>query len=343
MPMPHAGSLTRHFSRKHHRQPPVCQHQQHGVALLTILVMVVIATILAASMLLKQQRSLRETGLLIRQDQALQYALAGETFAMALLSADSKTNKADSMQDLWAKPTPPYPVDGGFVQTTIIDRSGKYNINNLYHSGKVDEVQLAYFKRLLNQLGLSAEIAEAVLDWQDPDDEATGNGGAEAEFYVSKNITPANQAFTDIIELQQVRGIDTNAFRAIAPHVIAVPNYSHINVNTATLPVLTALDGALEPQSVANWIKSRQTARAIENVSDFFAVVPFSNIAAKKRDAITPLLSTQSDYFQVRVQVVLSERKRFLTSDIMRQDDTSVAYKRSLSPFSISVTPPKSK
>ncbi len=51
---------------------------QRGVALLTILLMVVMATILASSLLARQQRMLKQSELLLRQDQALQYALAGE-------------------------------------------------------------------------------------------------------------------------------------------------------------------------------------------------------------------------------------------------------------------------
>lgn len=310
------------------------RHQsQQGVALLTILLMVVVATVLATSMILKQQRTLRETSMLLRQDQAQQYALAGEAFAMGLLKKDSETNNTDSLQDIWAKPMPPFPVEDGFVMAHIDELSGRFNLNNLYHDNQADKDELAYFQRLLSQLGLSEDIAEAVMDWQDPDNEATGNGGAEADYYASKQIMTANQPFQHVNELKQVRGVDLEAFNKLAPYVFVAPNYSQININTASANVLTALAETLPEQEVANWVSQRERSSALENADDIFSNVPFSNIKTKDRKAIKSLLSTRSNYFQTRIQVNLSGRKRYLTSQVMRHDKTTTAYQRQLSPF----------
>lgn len=309
------------------------RQSQQGVALLTILLMVVVATVLATSMILKQQRTLRETSMLMRQDQALQYALAGEAFAMGLLAKDSDTNSTDSLQDIWAQPLPPYPVEDGVVMARIEELSGRFNLNNLYHGGQADVNQMAYFQRLLEDLGISIEVAEAVLDWQDPDDDTTGNGGAEADFYASQQVIPANQSFQNLNELKQVRGVDLEVFNLLAPYVFVAPNFSQINVNTASAPVLTALADTLAEQDVANWVNQHRTATALDSVDDFFAVVPFSNMDKKARDAVKPLLSIQSSYFQTRVQVELSGRKRYLSSNIMRENKNTTAYQRQLSPF----------
>lgn len=67
-----------HFPVNHH----LSKSSQSGVALLTILIMVVLATILAVSILRYQNANLEETKLLLRQDQALQYAWSAEYFSL---------------------------------------------------------------------------------------------------------------------------------------------------------------------------------------------------------------------------------------------------------------------
>ncbi|MEC7119250.1 MAG: type II secretion system minor pseudopilin GspK, partial [Pseudomonadota bacterium] len=161
--------------------------KQRGVALLTILVMVAMATILASSLMMKQQRMVRESSVLIRQNQAMQYALAGERFLIELLAADEKSSgSSDHLQEVWAQPTPPYPVEDGFVMGELVDQSGRFNLNNLYHDGEPDKTAFEILGRLLQQAGLSADLADAILDWQDPDELVNGAGGAEDSYYLGQ-------------------------------------------------------------------------------------------------------------------------------------------------------------
>lgn len=327
-------------TRRNQSMPVSMASSQRGVALLMVLLMVVTITVLATTLIAKQHHTSRETNILLRQDQALQFLLAGEMFASALLSADQKANKTDSPLDLWAKPTPPFPIQDGYITTVIEDRSGRFNLNNLFHDGKVDDVQVAYFQRLLGNLGLSAEIAEAVIDWQDPDNETTGSGGAEAEFYLSQNkdVVVANQPFKHVNELRQVRGVDTEAFQALKPLVFVAPNFSTINVNTAPAAVLAALGEKLTSEQVTGWADARNNANPVEKSESFFDISPFSGIPDKLRKQLLPLLSTQSTYFDVRVRVNLTGRTSYLTSILMRgEDEKVVAYQRNLLPFVMDV------
>jgi type II secretory pathway component PulK len=141
---------------------------QQGVALLTILLLVVAITIVAGSMLARQRVMVREYAATQRQGQAQQAALAGEAIAREIILQDSLANQADSLQEAWAKPLPQYPITGGSLSLRISDEASRFNINNLYHDGNVDNQALAYFRALLQAQGIEPEIAMAVLDWQDP-------------------------------------------------------------------------------------------------------------------------------------------------------------------------------
>lgn len=307
--------------------------QQQGVALLTILLMVVVATVLATTMIVKQQRFIQETAVLLRQDQSVAFAQAAEQMAIVMLNEDDKVNQTDSLQDLWAKKANKLPVDGGSVSFKIKEQSGKFNINNLMQAGKVNQDQFDYFKRLLAQLGLEEALAEAVLDWQDADDATTGKGGAEIDFYAAQNIQPANQPFADITELKKVRGFTANAYAALAPHVIALPRLTKININTASLPVLTALADNVDASAVLNLIEQRAKAEPLKNVDELFTQSPFAGIDAKVQKKIKPLLDVKSQVFQVNTQITLDDRKTHLTSHLFKKKGVVVTYQRALVPF----------
>ncbi len=330
------------MSRKHlmsvsvRPRPSFYRHQQ-GVALLTILLMVVTATILATGLLLRQERAVRETTILLRQDQALQYGLAGENLLTALLIADAQNNTTDSNKDIWAQPTPPYPIEDGVITGRLIDQSGKFNLNNLYHDGKVDTTALDYFKRLLTHVGLQVNLANAVVDWQDPDDEPMGADGAESSFYLGLNpgYLAANRPFQQVEELKKVRGFDDATYQKLAPYITALPQFSPINVNTAPPMVLAALDDSLSLPIITNWVTVRDGAAgsALAQVSSLWSDSTFAQVPQAQQTAVASLLDIKSSYFEAQIQITLGGRTRSLTSEMYRAGQTVYVWRRSLAPI----------
>lgn len=58
---------------------------------------------------------------------------------------------------------------------------GKFNLNNLVKAdgNQVDDSARRWFEKLLQRVNLPAELSQAVIDWQDTNDEVTGAMGAE--------------------------------------------------------------------------------------------------------------------------------------------------------------------
>lgn len=324
---------------------PVALVHQQGVALLTILLMVAMATILASSLLMKQQRLVREASVLLRQNQATQYALGGERFLIELLAADQQSGaNTDHLGELWAQPTPPYPVEDGFVSGQLIEHSGRFNLNNLYHDGQPDPQALAMLGRLFTQVGLSADLADAVLDWQDPDDTITGAAGAEDSFYQGQqpSYRAANRPFMHVQELQLVRGFESaEVFELIEPYVSALPAFAPINVNTAQAPVLAALVEGMDRNSIGEWVNRRdQNQQPIQQASEFWDSAGQRQITPELRGQAQRFLSVQSRYYQAQVTVLLSGRTRHLTSKFYRQGASVFVYQRSFAPIVTPVKPP---
>ena len=214
-------------------------HSQRGVALITILVMVAIATILAATIAKRQKHTAENTAYLVRQNQALLYAKSAEAFASELLVQDSNSSGgADYLQETWAQPMPPFPVEDGMVSGRLEDESGKFNLNDLVGADgtTVNEDAKKFFELLLKRVGLAPELSQSTIDWIDRDDLTIGAMGAESNYYqgLSPAYASANAPFNAIEDLKQVRGFEGQNYDLIAPYISALPATTvKININTA--------------------------------------------------------------------------------------------------------------
>lgn len=313
--------------------------QQRGIALITILVMVALATILAATIVKRQANTAENTAYLMRQNQSLMYAKSAEAFFSELLVDDAE-NAADidHLQENWAKPMPAFPVEDGFVSGTIQDESGKFNLNSLVNAdGTPNLPAKIWFEKLLLRVGLQEKLSEAVIDWQDPDEQTIGGMGAEANYYqgLSPSYLPSNTQFHHVEELKLVRGFEGEKYLQIADYVTTAPNTdSKLNINTASAVLLASLDPKLEVNAVQQVIQQRQAnLQYFSNVSELWAIEPFAQVSNEVRSELNDLLGVQSNYFKARIEVILSERKRQFSSDLVRKDKTVYVAYRSMAPF----------
>jgi general secretion pathway protein K len=75
-------------------------------------------------------------------------------------------------------------AEGYQMSGRIIEQNGLFNLNSLVQEGKINDGQLAVFRRLLRSVKLPAALANAIADWLDADDVASGESGAESEYYL---------------------------------------------------------------------------------------------------------------------------------------------------------------
>ena len=311
---------------------------QHGVALLTILVMVALATILAATIAKRQSNTAENTGYLMRQDQSLLYAKSAEAFFSELLIQDSDNGSSiDHLQENWAKPMPPFSVEDGAVSGRLLDESGKFNLNNLVKSdGKVDEAAKRWFEKLLQRVGLPAELSQAVIDWQDSDDETTGAMGAESNYYQGLNppYLASNTMFHSVDELKLVKGFEGKNYDLIKPYVTALPEQTKVNMNTASALLLASIDPRVDVNALDQELKAKlSNLTYFNNVDDLWKLNAFSGAEDQAKNDVAGLLDSKSNYFTAQIEVVLSERKRQFTSSMVRKDRQVTVYSRSLAPF----------
>ncbi|WP_297427680.1 type II secretion system minor pseudopilin GspK [uncultured Acinetobacter sp.] len=313
--------------------------QQRGIALITILMMVALATILAATIAKQQRATAHATGSLIQQNQALLYAKSAEAFFSELL-VDDANNAAqiDHLQETWAQPMPPFPVDGGVVMGRIEDQNSKFNLNSLLQGdGKsINPAAEAWLQRILQRVDAPIELTQALIDWQDQDDELTGSMGAEGSYYQSlgQGYVAPNAAFHDASSLSQVRGIDAALYQQLKPYVAAYSIEQKVNVNTASAWLLASIDPQLKISDIENLITQRRgQLQHWQDLNEFWQTAPFDQVEPNIRNQMNSMLGVQSNTFISYIEIEFSGYSRYMQSQLQRQDKNIQVMSRSLAPF----------
>lgn len=269
--------------------------RQRGVALLVALLVVALATILIAALLDRGELALARTRNALRGEQAEAYALGLEAYAAEVL-LEAKSDRTDTNASPWAMPLPTQPVPGGTIGATMRDQNGCFNLNNLSRFNASTRGQwLEIFQRLLEVLGLRADLGDAIEGWLDPE-----RRGAEANFYLAQPVPyrPRGGLFAHVSELRLVRGVTGEVYARLAPYVCALPPGTRLNVNTASVPVLWSLDQKL---TRADAEKLWNGGQARYGGFDEFRRAS-GNLVPRTFDA---LLATSSTYFLARSDIVL--------------------------------------
>ena len=318
--------MRRKYSVRHKRYPGANGARgQRGVALVTALLVVSLATVAAVSMATRQHVDIRRTGNLLHGEQAYAYALAAESWALVIMDRDAEDTENDTLEDDWATALPPISVEGGFVNGRISDLQGRFNVNNLVgDDGKPSVVDKDYFSRLLVVLDLDPALTNALLDWIDPDINASYPDGAEDDTYLLDDppYRAANRPLSSVSELGLVRGFTAEVMAVLEPHITALPGHAGINVNTATAEILSALNESLTEADVDSLIQDRGED-GYEGKAEFLA-----------HDAMAGLeididIGTSSNWFNVQTDVHVGRGRARLQSLVLREEGPARVVSRS--------------
>ncbi len=222
--------------------------RQRGVALLTAMLVVALAVLLIAVMLDTGEDARARTRNALRAEQAHAYALGLEVWASELLRRDADEGPGfDSHASAWAQGLPPLPVPGGRITGKVRDQNGCLNVNGLVVNDELQSVALRRFVRLLEVLELDTAIAAQIVDWTDGDSTPESGGAEDLQYLLQRPpYRAANRPFVHVSELRLLRAVDEETYQRLRPHVCALPAPGpEINVNTATLEVLMALDESI--------------------------------------------------------------------------------------------------
>ena len=305
--------------------------RERGVAVITAILIVAVAASASTFMLAQQSAMVDQAILLAARAQADHYAEAGLDWARGVLAEDGqRAGTVDHLGEGWAQPIAALPMDRAIVAGAIEDAEGKFNLNNLFAEGRSD-VDYRILQRLLKALDLPVELADAVMDWIDPDGDLSGNGGAEDAYYLSlpRPYRAANQPMAHVDELYRIRGFDAATVARLKPHVTALPSRKRtpVNINTASEAVLAAIfDGKVAREQIAERVATRRS-KPFLSANDIATWAPRADSRVSTTD-----LAVKSDFFLVRVQVAQDEVTVAIEALVARAQGgtTTLAWRRPL-------------
>ena len=304
--------------------------QQQGVALIMAVLIAALVTTAAIAMASRQQLDVRRTANILNSDQAFIAALAVEDFARDVLvtgrtsgATDNNNNPtADHLNEPWAT-SRVLPFEDMTLAGQMEDMQGRFNLNNLLDAnGDPAAPQVAVFKRLLINLKLDEDIADAVVDWLDADRNRQGFAGAEDTEYELK--TPpyhaANNFMSSPSELLLIEGIDHEVFSKLRDYVTvlfrqkgasAPYQATAVNVNTASYELLMALHPQTDSVKVQQLIDDRKDPGNELTDPDAFWQLAGVNIPQNTPNNPIPTVDVNviSDYFVLNASADFDESR----------------------------------
>ncbi len=306
---------------------------QSGAALITAILITAIATIAAVSMASRQHLDIRRTTNVIESSQAYLYALAGEELGKQLLVEDRLNNQVDHLDEDWASQSLLFPVEGGFIEGYIKDQQGRFNLNNLVinpppspagsppPAQTVSALDMDRLQRLLRILGLNEDLRFAILDWIDEDAIPSIPGGAEDFEYLGREPpyrTP-NAKMASTSELLLINGFEREDYDTLKPYVTVLPEYTDINVNTASDKVLMAIVDGLSPAGVSDLFDDR-SQNGFASVGDFVGHSAVSGNLTSGNQG----LSVETNYFIIETKSEFGRGGTRLYSLVVRDNQGNV-------------------
>ncbi len=304
--------------------------RQQGIALITAVLITALVSIIAVTMISEQQLDIRRTGNVLDRVQALQFALGMETIALVALRKDAENGEVDHRMEDWNKPVQfpaPEGAEGDTITGRLEDMQGRFNLNNLVdNNGKIDPDRLRQFKKLLEHLGISPDLAERVADWIDADSTPQGMGGAEDGEYsrLEPSYRTANSFLVSPTELLLI--MPAEEYGKLERFIAVLPRReTKININTASQEVLLSLD-FMTSTDIAELMQQREQLEKqnnsgfakIDDVLALPAFVALVNNEPEFRQYFERNCSVESEFFLANIHARFGKGEVALRSLIQR-------------------------
>jgi general secretion pathway protein K len=270
--------------------------RQRGAAIIVAMLIMALASAAAIAALQQQDLALRQLTTARDYEQASWVLKGGAQWARSILYQDGRISAVDHGGELWASGLPRTDIEQGTVSGEIMDQQGLFNVNNLALEERASARDIEMFRRLLEAIGLNADLAQAIADWIDADDEALPAAGAEDDYYLRlpSPYRAANQPVVELSELLRVRGMDEASLARLRGFATALPRRTPVNVNLAPPELLLVMVPGLTPEE-ARALASTRVQAPFRSLEEFEKRLP-----RRGMKWIEGTLSVGSSYFAVR-------------------------------------------
>lgn len=287
-----------------------------GIALLSTMILLLAVSSVLATIFYRHQLATGMAARALHGDQATLLALSAESWVTDLLSDRQDNRASDHLDENWAQPLPPLPLEGGELRGCLHDLQAKININNFSLPAEQRPALLvATWQQLLEESSATRQqqtpAVAAVIDWLDADDQPHADGGREYYPYhdgIAERLPP-NRAVSDVEELAAVEGFDIGLSQLAQRFSSALPQPTAVNINTAAPALLAALaranNGNQPDQPLVDWLQAQRPFASMEAFYRALATSSNQDQATVAARWPASVVTVASDYFELIADIRL--------------------------------------
>jgi general secretion pathway protein K len=323
-------------------------HAERGTVLVLVLLIVALVAGLSVKFAAQYQLGLARAETRWHGAQARAFLEGTEEVAKLMFPEADIDPNIDYLGEPWGSEVPINDEGvAGFARMT--DATIQLNLNDLARPidltkpegtpERYSEPQRRFIRLLQTFPDLPLDQSQAemllagVVDWVDADDEESGSGGAETNFYqgMKEPYRAANAFFKSVDELRMVRGFNESPIliTLLQPYIAALPVAdAGLNINTLDLVgpygrginnVLLCLNGStdLTPMNPADMAQFIDT-RPVSGFADKAAISTAWDAMFAGRALDIDGLNTATKYFWLNSTVQLVDQRRSMRSLMMR-------------------------
>jgi len=305
---------------------------ERGVALLAVLLGIALMTLIVVDFAMTSGLGFVSAANQANELRAGFLARSGVNIGLGLLAADERskqqettatTSPCESLNDVWAAPFPPMPLEGGNVSLSIVDEARKLSINSMFQSQNnlPNAPAILKMQRLFTVLDVNTDLVQGILDWITPGG-ASALGG-DSGFYLGLRppYQPRSGPMPTIGDLQMVKGFNEAIFNRVSPFLTVMPETA-VNPNTAAPQVIAALEPELmEDQKIVQQIIEARAIRPFTNSNDITNLLP-------NLESIGPRLNKdvqfRSTFFTITGAGTYAGARKIITATFLRDQTNGI-------------------
>ena len=238
---------------------------ERGSVLLYVVWVIMLLSVFATTVSSQGSFAIQLSERLTGQLQAAYLARAAVQFAAVMLERDPSPG-IDGLSEEWSNSEvifKSHALAGGTFDVSLEEPNGqkRYGMSDEEGLINLNTAPMEVLQRLLEHLGQlpgdqAAEVASAIVDWRDKDDDRQPPRGAEDfDYQTGEGYDCKDAPFEQLEELLLVKGMTIRLYQRLAD-VVTVRGSGQVNLNTAGEDVLLAL--GLEPPSIDAFIAFRR-------------------------------------------------------------------------------------
>ena len=249
------------------------RRSERGVAILAVLLGIALMTLIVVDFAMTSGLGFVSAANQANELRAGYLARSGINIGLGLLATDARSDAqgqtpTDTLNDVWAVPFPPMPLEGGNVSLSIVDETRKLPINSMVKNGAPNVLAIAKVQRLFKILDVNTDLIQGIIDWITPTGANASGGGGDFYMRLIPPYQPRFGPMPTIGDLQMVKGFNEAIFNRVSRFLTVMPEPA-VNANTASPQVIASLEPELmEDQKIVQEIVEARIIRPFSQPTD---------------------------------------------------------------------------